>query len=108
MKQMRKLKNGNCLKIASSRPKYTSEQPIVDALFNLSLEEAMQNIEADSTLRTGAKMGWSWTRDVSYSILLTFAYHEPEVAKISLRKKVKKGQNHSRHRFWWCLACIFR
>ena len=76
----------------SDRPSYTSDQPLVDALFNLSLDEAIQNIEADSTLRTGAKWGGVWTRDVSYSILLAFAYHEPEVAKISLRRKVNRGR----------------
>ncbi|MBK8633639.1 MAG: hypothetical protein IPN72_08765 [Saprospiraceae bacterium] len=31
-------------------------------------------------------------RGCDYSILLTFAHHEPEVAKISLRKKVKRGR----------------
>lgn len=76
----------------SKKPKYKSNQPVVDALFNLSLEEAIKNIEPDSTLRTGAKWGGVWTRDVSYSILLAFAYHEPEVAKISLRRKVKRGR----------------
>lgn len=76
----------------SKKPKYTSEQPIVDALFNLSLEEALKNIEADSTLRTGAKWGGVWTRDISYSIFLAFAYHEPEIAKISLMKKVKRNR----------------
>ncbi|MFA9391498.1 MAG: hypothetical protein ACERKD_16935 [Prolixibacteraceae bacterium] len=74
------------------KPSYTSDQPLVDALFNLSLEEARKNIEADSTLRTGAKWGGVWTRDVSFSTLLAFAYHEPEVAKISLLKKVKRGR----------------
>ena len=99
----------------SNRPQYSSEQPIVDALFNLSLEEAIQNIEPDSTLRTGAKWSGVWTRDVSYSILLAFAYHEPEVAKISLRKKVKRGRiiqdtgsggawPVSSDRTTWCLA----
>lgn len=76
----------------SMKPVYTSGQPLVDALFNLSLEEARLNIEADSTLRTGAKWGGVWTRDVSYSTLLAFACHEPEVAKISLMKKVKNGR----------------
>ena len=76
----------------SNRPKYTSDQPIVDALFNLSVEEATKNIEADSTFRTGAKWGGVWTRDISYSIILAFAYHEPEVAMISLRKKVNRGR----------------
>lgn len=76
----------------SKKPRYTSDQPIVDALFNLSLEEAIKNIEPDSTFRTGAKWGGVWTRDISYSILLAFAYHEPEVAKISLMKKVKRSR----------------
>ncbi len=76
----------------SSKPQYSSDQKIVDALFNMSLEEAMMNIEPDSTLRTGAKWGGVWTRDVSYSILLAFAYHEPEVAKISLMKKVNRNR----------------
>ncbi len=76
----------------SNRPVYQSDQPLVDGLFNLSMEEAFLNIEADSTFRTGAKWGGVWTRDISYSIVLAFAYHEPEVAKISLRKKVKRGR----------------
>ncbi|MCB0558412.1 MAG: hypothetical protein KDD09_05685, partial [Phaeodactylibacter sp.] len=76
----------------SSRPQYKSDQPIVNALFNLSLEEALLNIEPDSTLRTGAKWAGVWTRDISYSIFLAFAYHEPAVAKISLMKKVKRDR----------------
>ncbi len=76
----------------SDRPHYTSDQPIVDALFNMSLEEAILAIEPDSTFRTGAMWGGVWTRDISYSIFLAFAYHEPEVAKISLMKKVKRGR----------------
>lgn len=74
----------------TAKPSYQSSQPIVDALFNLSLEEAIKNIEADSTFRTGAKWGGVWTRDISYSIYLAFAYHEPRVAMISLMKKVKR------------------
>ena len=76
----------------SSGPSYISSQPIVDALFNMSLEEAKMNIEADSTFRTGAKWGGVWTRDISYSIFLAFAYHQPDVAKISLMKKVSRDR----------------
>ena len=76
----------------SDKPQYSSEQLIVDALYNLTLEEAKKNIEADSTLRTGAKWGGVWTRDISYSIFLAFAYHEPQIAKISLMKKVKRDR----------------
>lgn len=74
----------------SKLPSYKSDQLIVDALFNLSTEESLKNIESDSTFRTGAKWGGVWTRDISYSIILAFAYLQPEVAKISLMKKVKR------------------
>jgi hypothetical protein len=76
----------------STKATYTSQKPIVDALYNLSLEEAKLAIEPDSTFRTGAKWAGVWTRDISYSILLSFAYLEPEVAKISLLKKVKRDR----------------
>lgn len=76
----------------TAKPRYQSEQTIVDALFNLSLEEALLNIEKDSTFRTGAKWEGVWTRDISYSIWLAFAYLEPEVAKISLMRKVQRDR----------------
>ncbi len=76
----------------SARPSYSSDQPLVDALFALSLEEMQKNIEADSTFRTGSMWGGVWTRDVSYSTLLALAVIEPDVAKISLMHKVKRGR----------------
>jgi len=76
----------------TAKPSYVSGQPIVDALFRLSTEEALINIEPDSTFRTGAKWGGVWTRDISYSIILAFAYYQPDVAKISLMKKVKRDR----------------
>lgn len=76
----------------SNKPSYRSDQPIVDALFTLATEEALKNIEPDSTLRTGKEWSGVWTRDISYSIYLAFAYHEPEIAKISLLKKVNRDR----------------
>lgn len=73
----------------SDKPKYQSDQILVDTLYNLSLEEALKNIEPDNTLRTGAKWSGVWTRDVSYSIILALAYLEPEASKTSLRRKVR-------------------
>ena len=73
-------------------PEYRSEQPLVDALFNLAKEEAHRNVEKDGTLRTGAKWSGVWTRDVSYSALLAFAIHNPEAVKTSLRDKVRRGR----------------
>lgn len=76
----------------SRQPHYTSSQPLVDALFNLSLEEMTRNIEADGTFRTGAEWGGVWTRDVSYSALLSLAFLEPEIVKNSLRRKVQRDR----------------
>lgn len=76
----------------SARPTYKSDQTIVDALYKMSCEESLINIEPDSTFRTGAKWSGVWTRDISYSIVLAFAYLQPDVAKISLMRKVKRDR----------------
>lgn len=70
-------------------PKFTSPYPISDALYNLALDEMVTAIEPDNTFRTGKEWAGVWTRDISYSIILSMAILQPEVAKISLRKKVK-------------------
>lgn len=70
-------------------PKLTSPFPISDALYNLALDEMVTAIEPDKTFRTGKEWAGVWTRDISYSIILSMAILQPEVAKISLRKKVK-------------------
>lgn len=87
-----RLKEWNLTSNITAKPAYHSDQILVDALYNMALEEAVLNIEPDSTLRTGAKWSGVWTRDVSYSTLLAFAFHEPEIAKISLKKKVKRDR----------------
>lgn len=63
------------------------------AIYNMGLDEMINNIEPDTTLRTGKEWAGVWTRDVSYSILLSMAYLQPEAAMISLRHKVNaQGQ----------------
>ena len=53
----------------------------------------MQNaIEPDSTFRTGKEWAGVWTRDISYSIILSMGILQPKVAMISLKKKVKNGK----------------
>ena len=54
----------------------------------MGLDEMINAVEPDTTLRTGKEWGGVWTRDVSYSILLSMAYLQPEASKISLMKKV--------------------
>ncbi len=69
-------------------PQYQSDYLISDAIYNLSLEEMLKAIEPDSTFRTGQEWSGVWTRDISYSIILSMAYMQPSIAKNSLMKKV--------------------
>ncbi|WP_082318186.1 MGH1-like glycoside hydrolase domain-containing protein [Hymenobacter sp. DG25A] len=72
----------------SGMPQYSSDYPLLDALYNLALEEARRAVEPDGTFRTGQEWAGVWTRDISYSIILAQAALQPEVAKTSLLRKV--------------------
>ncbi|OON68400.1 glycogen debranching protein [Hymenobacter sp. CRA2] len=77
----------------SALPQYQSDYPLLDALYRLALEEAKRAVEPDGTFRTGESWAGVWTRDISYSIILAQAALQPEVAKISLLRKVSaKGR----------------
>jgi hypothetical protein len=76
----------------SAFPQYQSEIPMMDALYNLGLEEMENAIEPDSTFRTGKEWAGVWTRDISYSIILSMATLQPEVAKNSLLRKVQRDR----------------
>ena len=76
----------------SAFPSYRSPYPLSDALYNLSLEEMQRAVEPDSTFRTGKEWSGVWTRDISYSIILSMAVLQPKVAIYSLMRKVKNGR----------------
>jgi len=73
-------------------PRYHSPYKISDAIYNLGLEEMQKAIEPDSTFRTGKEWGGVWTRDISYSIILSMAVLQPKVAMNSLMRKVQDGR----------------
>ncbi|HBY18820.1 MAG TPA: glycogen debranching protein, partial [Candidatus Marinimicrobia bacterium] len=73
-------------------PEVLSNIPLVNAMTRMSLEELQLNIREDSTFMAGAKWTGVWTRDISYSILLSLAFLEPEISKKSLMTKVKDGR----------------
>ena len=72
----------------STYPKLKSNNLLHEAVFNMALDEMVNAVEPDTTLRTGKEWAGVWTRDVSYSILLSMAYMQPEASMISLMKKV--------------------
>lgn len=76
----------------SAFPQYHSNYKITDALYNLALEEMQNAVEPDSTFRTGREWSGVWTRDISYSIILSMAILQPKVAIYSLMRKVKNGR----------------
>ncbi|HVV55044.1 MAG TPA: hypothetical protein VHC47_06960 [Mucilaginibacter sp.] len=69
-------------------PQYRSGYAISDAIYNMSLDEMQNAIEPDSTFRTGKEWAGVWTRDISYSIILSMAVLQPKVAMYSLMRKV--------------------
>lgn len=76
----------------SAFPQYHSKYILSNALYNLALEEMQKAVEPDSTFRTGKEWGGVWTRDISYSIILSMAILQPKVAVYSLMRKVKDGR----------------
>lgn len=73
-------------------PAYESPQVLVDALYNRSLEETMLDIRPDGAFMAGESWPGVWTRDISYSILLSLAIVHPDASKASLMVKVKNGK----------------
>lgn len=71
-----------------SFPQYKVPNVLENAIYNMSLEEMINAVEPDSTLRTGKEWAGVWTRDVSYSIILSMAYLQPKVSQNSLMRKV--------------------
>ncbi|RYZ94777.1 MAG: glycogen debranching protein, partial [Sphingobacteriaceae bacterium] len=75
----------------SGFPQYRSDYKISDAVYNMALQEMKNAVEPDSTFRTGKEWEGVWTRDISYSIILSMAILQPKVAMYSLMRKVKNG-----------------
>ncbi|MDE5868730.1 MAG: hypothetical protein K2H18_00730 [Muribaculaceae bacterium] len=75
----------------SKYPKLTTGNRLHEAIFNMGLDEMVNAVEPDTTLRTGKEWAGVWTRDVSYSIILSMAALQPEASMISLMKKVNKS-----------------
>lgn len=77
----------------SGFPKLTTPYLIEEAAYNIGIDESINAVEPDGTLRTGLEWGGVWTRDVSYSIIHSMSYIQTEAAKTSLMCKVNsKGE----------------
>lgn len=73
----------------SALPSFKAEAyPVLEALYNMSLEEALKNIRADGAFMTGESWPDVWTRDISYSVQLALAWIFPDISKNSLMAKI--------------------
>jgi len=73
-------------------PQFHSSYPLIDALYNMALEELQRDIRPDGAFMAGAKWEGVWTRDISYSTLLSLAIIDPAAARRSLLAKVKRDR----------------
>lgn len=69
---------------------FTGIDNLETSLYNLAIENMCEDLEEDGTFRTGELWGGVWTRDVSYSIILSLAHVEPDYSKASLMRKVDR------------------
>jgi hypothetical protein len=76
----------------SAYPQLRSDYPLIDALYNLSLSDLKKDQRPDGAFNAGATWGGVWTRDVSYSTVLSLAAIAPEGAKASLMQKVRRDR----------------
>lgn len=74
-----------------SYPQLKSSVPMIDALYNMTLNELDLLRTSDGFFDTGKSWGGVWTRDLSYATILGIAIADPEVAKHGLMRKTKDG-----------------
>ena len=72
----------------SKFPQFSSDMTLLNALYNMALEESENLVTKDGYFDTGAKWGGVWTRDLSYASMLSLSTTHPEIVKHGLLKKV--------------------
>ncbi len=76
----------------SQYPQLKTDNELIQALYNMALEETKLLSEDDGTFRTGAKWAGVWTRDVSYATVLGLGIADTQRARHSLLKKIKRDR----------------
>ena len=69
---------------------YTGANRLETSLYDLAIHELVLDKESDGTYRTGQLWGGVWTRDMSYSAILSLAHVDPEGMKACLLRKVDR------------------
>lgn len=80
------------VKTMSQYPKFKCHSKLIEALYNMSLNELEQDINKKGFFIAGAKWNQAWTRDMSYAIFLSLAMISPTISKASLDTRVYNGK----------------
>ena len=72
----------------SQYPEFGSSSLLLNAIYNMSLDEMVMLMEEDGTFRTGKEWAGVWTRDVSYATVLSLSTLDPQRCMNSLMRKV--------------------
>ena len=72
----------------SPYPKFGSSSLLLNAIYNMSLDEMVMLMEEDGTFRTAKEWAGVWTRDISYATVLSLASLDPQRCMNSLMRKV--------------------
>ena len=73
-------------------PQLQSNFPLVDAAYNMALQELKLDTTPLGIFDAGAQWKGAWTRDASYSVVLSLAAIDPGYAKATLLCKVKRNR----------------
>lgn len=76
----------------SDYPIYTSDQTLINALYNMAIENMLAVVNKDNAFRAGENWEGVWTRDASYAIHLGIGLIDPERSINSLKIKVKNDR----------------
>lgn len=76
----------------SAFPRFTSDIPITEAMYNLSVEELSRNLTPEGRLVSSKGASDISTRDIGYAGFLGLGVVAPEAVKATLTSKVKAGR----------------
>jgi hypothetical protein len=75
----------------SGYPQCNLGDPLLDFLYRMAVEEMLLNVNSKGHFVAGEKWNQAWTRDLSYSVLLSLAFLKPGISFRSLEERLYDG-----------------
>lgn len=78
--------------VPSHVPRYKGCFPILEAAYNMAMNEVEDNLSPEGLFFSGANWHHAWTRDTAFAVHLALALVDPEHSMQSLRSRVADGE----------------